>query len=111
MTQVKLSIRELELVRNHDLCRIATITADGWPHCVPVGYIYRTGKFYIPVSKRSKKTRNLKANPRASIVIEDEKERVLMIQGKVEVIEDERFSELRRWMSLETGWTIGEESS
>jgi nitroimidazol reductase NimA-like FMN-containing flavoprotein (pyridoxamine 5'-phosphate oxidase superfamily) len=84
MTQVKFSARELELVRNHGLCRIATITADGWPHCVPVGYVYSIGKFYIPVSKRSKKARNLKANPRASIVIEDETERVMMIQGKVE---------------------------
>lgn len=111
MTRIEFSSRDLALVKGRDVCRIATITQDGWPHCVPVGYLYRKGQFYIPVNKSSKKVSNIRANHRACIVIDDEKERVLMIQGHVEIIEDKRFIKLKRWIIAKTGWTIGEQST
>jgi nitroimidazol reductase NimA-like FMN-containing flavoprotein (pyridoxamine 5'-phosphate oxidase superfamily) len=110
MTPVGFSSRELALLKRHDICRIATITQDGWPHCVPVGYLYRNGQFYIPVSKSSKKVSNLRANHCACIVIDDEKENVLMVQGYVEIIEDKRFTKLKRWMTAKTAWTISKPS-
>jgi nitroimidazol reductase NimA-like FMN-containing flavoprotein (pyridoxamine 5'-phosphate oxidase superfamily) len=110
MMPVGFSSRELSLLKGHDICRIATITQDGWPHCVPVGYLYRKGQFYIPVNKSSKKVSNLRANHRACIVIDDEKQNVLMVQGHVEIIEDKRFTKLKRWMTVKTGWTISEPS-
>jgi nitroimidazol reductase NimA-like FMN-containing flavoprotein (pyridoxamine 5'-phosphate oxidase superfamily) len=111
MARVKLSKTELDLVRAHNVCRIATVSRDGWPHCVPVGYVYRNGFFYIPTNKKSKKARNLRVNTRASIVIDDENERVLLIQGRAEVVVGERFRKLRKMMTSRTGWTIGEQST
>jgi nitroimidazol reductase NimA-like FMN-containing flavoprotein (pyridoxamine 5'-phosphate oxidase superfamily) len=109
MTVVAFSSSELDLVRSHDVCRIATISPNRWPHCVPVGYLYKNRQFYVPVSKKSKKVKNLRTNPRACIVIDDEEERVLMIQGLVEIVEGERFVKLKRWMTEKTGWTLGSE--
>ncbi len=82
-----------------DICRIATIGKDGWPHCFPVGFLYRRGQFFIPVSRKSKKVSNLRINRRACIVVDDEEERVVMIQGHVEIVEDKRFMGLKRWMA------------
>ncbi len=98
-------------MKGNDTCRIATIGRDGWPHCVPVGYVYRNGRFYIPANKNSKKVLNLRNNRRACIVIDDEQERVLMLQGPVEIVEDKRFMKLKEWMVAKTGWTIGDESA
>jgi len=62
------------------------------------------------VTKSSKKVSNLRTNHCACIVIDDEKENVLMVQGYVEIIEDKRFAKLKRWMTAKKGWTIGKPS-
>ena len=62
------------------------------------------------MSKSSKKVSNLRANHCACIVIDGEKEIVLMVQGYVEIIEDKRFVKLKRWMTAKTGWTISKPS-
>jgi nitroimidazol reductase NimA-like FMN-containing flavoprotein (pyridoxamine 5'-phosphate oxidase superfamily) len=110
MKRIAFSPAELNLVRMHDVCRIATVSRGGWPHCVPVGYLYKNGQFYIPASKKSKKVRNLRADSRACVVIDDEQESVLMIQGRVRIVEGREFLELKRWMTAKTGWTLGKES-
>ena len=106
MTQIRFSPAELKLVRAHDVCRIATVSPSGWPHCVPVGYLYKNGRFYIPANKKSKKVRDLRADSRACIVIDDKQENVLMIQGRVEIVEGREFLKLKRWMTAKTGWTL-----
>jgi general stress protein 26 len=110
MKRIAFSPAELDLVRTHDVCRIATVSRGGWPHCVPVGYLYKNGRFYIPADKNSKKVKNLRNDPRACVVIDDEHENVLMIQGRVRIVEGREFLELKRWMTAKTGWTLGEES-
>jgi nitroimidazol reductase NimA-like FMN-containing flavoprotein (pyridoxamine 5'-phosphate oxidase superfamily) len=97
-------------VNGQNILRIATTSPEGWPHCVPVGYLYKNGRFYIPADKNSKKVKNLRNDPRACVVIDDEHENVLMIQGRVRIVEGREFLELKRWMTAKTGWTLGEES-
>jgi nitroimidazol reductase NimA-like FMN-containing flavoprotein (pyridoxamine 5'-phosphate oxidase superfamily) len=110
MKRIAFSPAELNLVRTHDVCRIATVSRDGWPHCVPVGYLYKNGRFYIPGNKKSKKVMNLRNDPRACIVIDDEQENVLMVQGRVRIVEGRDSLKLKRWMTAKTGWTLGKES-
>ncbi len=107
MERVKFNREEQDILKSHDVCRIATVRRDGWPHCVPVGYAYRNGLFHIPANKKSRKVLNLQENPRSCIVIDDEKENVLMIQCHTEIVKGKRFTLLRRWMQEKTGWTIG----
>ena len=51
---------------------MTTISENGWPHCVPMGYVYLNGKFLLPAGPKSKKIRNLMQNQRATILINDE---------------------------------------
>jgi pyridoxamine 5'-phosphate oxidase family protein len=69
------SEQEVEYLRGQRLGRLATVGEDGSPHVVPVGFRLDAEAGVIEVGghglSRSKKWRDLKANPRAAIVIDD----------------------------------------
>lgn len=66
---------ELEYLKGQRLARLATADANGAPHVVPVGFRLSDDGAAIDVGghnfARSKKYRDLKANPRVAIVIDD----------------------------------------
>lgn len=67
--------KELEYLKSQRLARLATADAKGAPHVVPVGFRLSEDGAAIEVGghnlARSKKYRDLKANPRVAIVIDD----------------------------------------
>jgi hypothetical protein len=50
---------------------LATTRPDGRPHLVPIWFVWLDGEIYILTSLQSVKARNLLANPRASIALEN----------------------------------------
>jgi pyridoxamine 5'-phosphate oxidase family protein len=66
---------ELVYLRSQRLARLATANANGAPHVVPVGFRLSDDADAIEVGghnfANSKKYRDLKANPRVAIVIDD----------------------------------------
>ena len=69
------SDKEIEYLRGQRLGRLATIGVDGAPHVVPVGFRLDADADAIDVGghglSASKKWRDLHANPRIAIVIDD----------------------------------------
>ncbi|HEY3727926.1 MAG TPA: PPOX class F420-dependent oxidoreductase [Solirubrobacteraceae bacterium] len=69
------SDNELEYLKGQRLARLATANANGAPHVVPVGFRLSEDGAAIDVGghgfAKSKKYRDLKANPQAAIVIDD----------------------------------------
>ena len=69
------SDKELEYLKGQRLARLATSAADGAPHVVPVGFRVSEDGDAIEVGghgfQGSKKYRDLKANPKVAIVIDD----------------------------------------
>jgi pyridoxamine 5'-phosphate oxidase family protein len=63
------------LTGGRQLGRLATVGADGTPHVVPVGWIYKAASQTIDISgidlERSKKFRDVARSGRAAIVIDD----------------------------------------
>ena len=55
--------KEAYLIESNDVLALSTVSQNGWPHCVPVSYVYLDGRFYVPASSKSKKIRNLRRNP------------------------------------------------
>ena len=83
-----LTDRELALILSKDICRLSTISSNGWPHIVPVGYVYLRGKFCIPMDRRAKKVGNLAKNDNATIVVDDERlEHGVMIECSSKILE------------------------
>jgi PPOX class probable F420-dependent enzyme len=58
----------LEREKNAWLC---TVRPDGSPHVTPVWFVYRAGVWWIGSGERNVKVRNVAAEPRVSLALED----------------------------------------
>jgi pyridoxamine 5'-phosphate oxidase family protein len=69
------SEKEIEYLRGQRLGRLATVGKDGAPHVVPVGFRLDAEGQWVEVGGHglsgSKKWRDLQANPRVALVIDD----------------------------------------
>ena len=67
--------KEIEYLRDQRLGRVATSGADGAPHVTPVGFRLNTEEETIEIGghglSKSKKWRDLQANPKVAFVVDD----------------------------------------
>lgn len=90
------STQELEYLSGRRLARLATIGADGFPHVVPLGWSFNPALDTIDVGgrdlARTRKFRNVQANPRAALVIDDVlppwQPRGIMVRGDAEALDE-----------------------
>jgi pyridoxamine 5'-phosphate oxidase family protein len=88
------SAQELDYLADRRLGRLATIDASGLPHVVPLGWTYNPALDTIDIGgrdfARSKKFRNVKANPKVALVIDDVlppwRPRSVMVRGDAEAL-------------------------
>jgi nitroimidazol reductase NimA-like FMN-containing flavoprotein (pyridoxamine 5'-phosphate oxidase superfamily) len=59
--------KELAFIRSQRVARVATSSADGVPHNVPISPVAVNGKFYFASSLNARKVRNLRCNPRIAL--------------------------------------------
>ena len=89
--------------------RLATASADGRPHVVPVCYAFDGAFLYTPIDEKPKRVgagelrriRNLRENPQVSIVVDDYDEdwtrlAFVIVRGRAKIVErgDERTEAL-----------------
>lgn len=80
---------ELEFLRSQRVARLATVGPTGWPHVVPVMFkLTDSGEFEFDAD--GVKLRNLQAEPRAALVVDGAPKRGVAVQGRAEVIGQER---------------------
>ena len=100
-----LTKREASLIISKDILALSTVSQHGWPHCVPVSYVYLDGKFYIPASSRSKKIQNLRRNHRATILVDDAKtESGVMMECEAKILTGTKAKKIRDYMRRVKGW-------
>jgi len=85
-----------------------TLWPDGRPHAMPVWGVWDSGAFWFSSSGRSRKARNVAADPRCTITTEDAGNPVVM-EGTATVITD--MGDIERFLSLsnakyETGYGL-----
>ncbi len=87
---------EVQYIRSQPLGRLATVSGDGQPDVVPVGFEFDGRDFYIGsiMMKKTRKFWNVsRGNSKASFVIDDIKSlrpwkvRGLKVTGRVEIVE------------------------
>ncbi len=105
-TQVKLSPKEIDFLKNNEMCRFATASKKGEPHVVPVSYIWDQDYAYIVTDYGTRKLKNLRENPHAAILIDTgETRKLLLISGPVEIIEKgEEYRKLYKLFYSKLGW-------
>ena len=68
--------RELELIERSRVARLATISASGTPHLVPVCFAFFDGAFFVPIDEKPKRggplarVRNIERDPRATLLLD-----------------------------------------
>ena len=91
-----------EFIRDHRVARFATVDESGQPAVVPICYALEGESIYSPVDEKPKRVapaqlkrvRNVRANPKVSLVIDDYSEdwgklRFVLITGRAEIIPPE----------------------
>jgi PPOX class probable F420-dependent enzyme len=97
----RISKRIESVLRWERVCRVATVSADGVPHLVPVCHAFAGGKLYFGSGDDAAKVRNLRANPRVTVTVDLYSDdwsglRGVMIQGTATLIErGPRFTRAR----------------
>ena len=87
---------------------VATTRPNGAPHVMPVWGVWMDEKFYFSTGQQSRKARNLAANPRCVICVENAGEAVI-VEGVVEEISDAEV--LRQFYSaykLKYDWDLNQ---
>jgi PPOX class probable F420-dependent enzyme len=99
---VKLTKAVADFVRWERVCRLATVSATGVPHLVPVCHVLADGKVYIGAGDDGTKVRNLRANPRATVTVDVYSDhwaglKGVMLRGTASLIDrGPRFKRARR---------------
>lgn len=79
----------LDILRRSMVARIATLSRNGRPNINPLYFVYPNGRIWLGTSDSTLAARNIRANPRVSILLEVERERpphrVLRISGHARV--------------------------
>jgi PPOX class probable F420-dependent enzyme len=75
-------------LRDNVIIWFSTVRPDGRPHLVPVWFLWQNGTILI-FSKSDQKIRNLRANPRVMMALDDTQggDDVVLIEGMTELIE------------------------
>ena len=102
-----------EFIRSHRVARFATADADCQPTVVPFCYVLDGEKIYSPVDEKPKRVapaqlkrvRNIRANPKVSLLIDDYSEdwsklEYVIIAGRAEIISPEGGGEHARAVAL-----------
>jgi|FaiFalFF_MnMetaG_3_1042247.scaffolds.fasta_scaffold01267_6 nitroimidazol reductase NimA-like FMN-containing flavoprotein (pyridoxamine 5'-phosphate oxidase superfamily) len=106
---MRLGRKWIRFLRSVDTCRIATVDPNGYPHCVPVGFLYHRGRVYIPTVARTRKARNIGLNSKCCIVVDVYERGVgrgLMLQGEAELVRGQAYRRLKRTVERISGWHL-----
>lgn len=93
-----LSAVEIAFVERQRLAHLATADASGHPHVIPVCFVYDSGRFYIAIDEKPKRTtrlkrlRNIEDNRSVALVFDrydEDWSRLgwVMVQGRAVVID------------------------
>jgi len=83
-----LTSKELDFLRAHEVCRLATASKDAKPHVVPVIYALDGEDILIAIDYGTKKLGNLRQNKRVALVVDDyHPNHAVMVEGNCEILE------------------------
>ena len=82
--------RDLARLGNEQVAWFGTIGRDGFPHAVPIWFLWRDGRALIMSEPHTAKVKNLSENERALFHLEagDDGEQVLMLRGLATISAD-----------------------
>jgi len=69
--QLRLTDEELDgLLDRERTLRVATVSPDGWPHVVPLWFVWRDGAVWINNLRRSRRSRDVRAGSKVALCVD-----------------------------------------
>jgi len=93
-------------LERNELGRLATISRDGFPHVVPVSYLYYHGNICIAVDYGTRKFRNMMMSKKVAFVVDTfNPNRGMLIIGSVKIIEKgKEFNQIYKAFHRKFAW-------
>jgi len=83
-----LTAKQLNFLRAHEVCRLATASKDAKPHVVPVIYAIDGENIIIAIDYGTKKLKNVRENGMVALVVDDYRpNRAVMVEGECKILE------------------------
>ena len=83
-----LTAKQLEFLKAHEVCRLATASNDAKPHVVPVIYALDGENVVVAIDYQTKKLKNLRENKNVALVVDDYRpNHAVMVEGECEIQE------------------------
>lgn len=80
--------KQLDFLKAHEVCRLATASRDARPHVVPVIYAVDGEDVVVAIDYKTKKLKNVRENRKVSLVVDDySPNHAVMVEGDCEVLE------------------------
>ncbi|HVL88925.1 MAG TPA: pyridoxamine 5'-phosphate oxidase family protein [Actinomycetota bacterium] len=69
--KLRLTLAEIdEVLAAERTARVATVSPDGWPHVIPMWFVWRDGTIYINSLIRSRRTRDVEHGSPSSVCVD-----------------------------------------
>jgi PPOX class probable F420-dependent enzyme len=88
-----------QMLQRRFIATLGTTNADGSIHLTAVWYLFEDGRLYVATSSKSRKARNVAAQPKASLMVDVRKpgsERGVTAAGRAELITGNPSREINR---------------
>lgn len=83
-----LSKKEIQFLKSHELCRLATVSRQSIPHVTPVVYAMDGQNVIIAIDYGTRQFANLKENQNVSLVVDTHRPNAgLVVEGKCQMFE------------------------
>jgi len=83
-----LTSKQLNFLKAHEVCRLATASKDAKPHVVPVIYTLDGESVIVAIDYGTKKLKNLQENSKIALVVDDyHPNHAVMVEGDCEILE------------------------
>ena len=83
-----LTAKQLEFLKAHEVCRLATASNDAKPHVVPVIYALDGENVVVAIDYQTKKLKNLRVNKMVALVVDDYRpNHAVKVEGECEILE------------------------
>jgi PPOX class probable F420-dependent enzyme len=88
-----------QMLRRRFIATLGTTNADGSIHLTAVWYLFEDGQLYVATSSKSRKARNVAAQPKASLMVDVRKpgsERGVTAAGRADLLSGDQSREINR---------------
>jgi F420H(2)-dependent biliverdin reductase len=103
------SQESLDKLRSQQVIWFCSVRSDGRPHLVPIWFVYVGGCLYVSTDPKSVKSRNIRANARVTLALEDGVHPVIC-EGIARLVAAPPSEEIKAAFNQKYEWDLDAES-